>query len=226
MTCSEILTAVIAGAALLTAWGTWFYVLKTKELVRIARLNLQADVQLKLEEQWDGARLKAARRNLAREFTSRFPSAIVAGPPAVFTEDVSFDAGQTTQPAASSTGIREDSRPALRDILKNSNPDDDVFNFFESVGLLVRRDVADEEMAWSTFGEGCLHWWALSKSYVWDLREKRGATAIFEEFEALTGRFAKIEAKRRNLRSFVPSDADLKTFIEDEAALTVRAGQP
>lgn len=196
---------VIAFAAVVTAIGTLWYAYKTRELVeatktmieeqsRAAKLNLELSVHMKLEEQWDGPRLKAARSRLADVVNRRL---LVE-----FTEPV--------QAARDCLALLED------------GPDDDVFEFFESLGFYIKRHFDDFEMAWNTFGYHCLGWWALSEKYILKLREERGDPLIFTEFEGLARRFSNFETSRSGVWVLGSiSDQDLDRFVADESALQV-----
>lgn len=196
---------VVAIAAVVTAGGTLWYAYKTRELVgatqkmveeqaRAARLNLEVSVQLRMEEQWDGARVKAARRRLAGLFTPRAQSKVH---------------GMAVKP--------------IRDVLAaGSAPDDDVFEFFESLGFYIKRHFDDVEMAWNTFGHHCICWWALSERYIVKTREERRDPLMFTEFEGLARRFANLETARRGGGARGSDDDEvLEDFVNDEMTLKV-----
>jgi uncharacterized membrane protein len=201
-----LINAAIAVAAVVTALATLNYAKKTKELVeatrkmvddqaRAAKLNLEISVQMKMEEQWDGARVKAARRRLATMFATR---------------GFQKQAGKPL--------------PPIRDVLAlpTSPPDDDVFEFFESLGFYIKRHFDDVEMAWNTFGHHCLCWWALSERYIRKMREEWGEPLMFAEFEGLARRFANVEASRRGVAPLsADKDERLEKFVEDEQTLKV-----
>lgn len=104
---------------------------------------------------------------------------------------------------------------------------DDVMNFFETVGLLYKRDLIERELAYNTFSYYAPSWWYAVEAYVRDERSANPSTedhdpTIFEEFEYLTAELNKVVANRRRLK---PSDIEAEiaayrdTFLKEESEL-------
>lgn len=88
-----------------------------------------------------------------------------------------------------------------------------VMDFYEDLGLVLKRGYLDEEMAWSTFGFYAVRWWGNCRSYVQRERKETRDPTVFEDFEALVGRF---RARDQKAGLSEPDDVDLKQFIDDE----------
>jgi Domain of unknown function (DUF4760) len=104
-------------------------------------------------------------------------------------------------------------------LLTNASRDqieETVLNFFEDMGLFLRRGYLDEELIWSTFGFFAVRWWSGSKGYILEERRKQNDSTLFTDFEDLTKRFSARDV-RADLTETTPSD--LKQFLEDERDL-------
>lgn len=89
-----------------------------------------------------------------------------------------------------------------------------VMNFFEDLGLFLRRGHLDAEMAASTFGYYAVRWWGNCEPYVREERKQKGDdNELFEDFEELARRFRAVE-KASGLPE--PSAEALRKFLEDE----------
>ena len=94
-----------------------------------------------------------------------------------------------------------------------------VLDFFEDMGLFLRRGHLDEELAWSTFGFYAVRWWAICKGYILKERKRQSDTTLFIDFEDLTKRFMARDSKA-NLTEATPSD--IENFLKDERDLQKR----
>jgi hypothetical protein len=94
---------------------------------------------------------------------------------------------------------------------KRAEIDDDVLEFFESVGALYNRNLLNKELAASSFSYWAIHWWEVAKAYVADERRAEHDEDIYGDFET----FAK--AMRKDETHL--SHADLKGFLADEEGL-------
>jgi hypothetical protein len=97
---------------------------------------------------------------------------------------------------------------------KRAEIDDDVLEFFESVGALYNRNLLNKELAASSFSYWAIHWWEVAKAYVADERRAEHDESVYGEFEA----FAKAMQKHKPSLS----DADLKRFLAAEKALEIQ----
>ena len=110
-------------------------------------------------------------------------------------------------------------------LLSNASHEDiqePVMNFFESVGILLRREYLDEEMVWTGFSFHAIRWWSACKDYI--LQERRlqnNDDTIFREFEELVDELYEFEAEERYLTraQLEPSKQDLQRFLEAEKNL-------
>ena len=99
---------------------------------------------------------------------------------------------------------------------------DDVMNFFESVGVLLRRGYLDKEMAWVGFGYYGIRWWRACKEYIFEERDrKEGDQTIFAEFQSLVEKLYEVETRQRGkTRSEVePGTTQIKVFLQEERDL-------
>lgn len=97
---------------------------------------------------------------------------------------------------------------------------DDVLDFFELVGLLMRRGALDEEMVWYSFYTRAIGYWTSAQKYISDVRSKD--KTIWMDFEYLIMGLIAIE-KRKTRRSHIeilPSEESLKKFLTDESTIS------
>ena len=92
-----------------------------------------------------------------------------------------------------------------------------VMDFFEDMGLFLRRGYLDEELLWSTFGFYAVRWWAASRDYISEEQRRKNDTTLFTEFKNLVERFRKRDAEE-DLEE--PTPQDLTDFLKDERDLT------
>jgi hypothetical protein len=117
-------------------------------------------------------------------------------------------------------------RRSLAKNLLNNTPhaqiQEDVMNFFESAGILLRRGYLDKEMAWVGFGYCVFRWWSACKDYILEERRQNNDETMFEEFEYLVTELYQVEsAHRRQPQSQLePSRNEVTTFLEAERDLT------
>jgi hypothetical protein len=99
---------------------------------------------------------------------------------------------------------------------------DDVLDFFETVGVLVHRQVLDPELAWDAYYWPLAHYWAASETYRQTVREAEGSTT-WQELDTLVHDLTAIEARKRGAApgapSIVPTPAQTKAFLKDESEL-------
>jgi len=90
-----------------------------------------------------------------------------------------------------------------------------VIDFFEDMGLFLRRGYLDEELLWSTFGYYGVRWWAACKNYILEERKKQNDSTLFTDFEALAERFRALDIKEKLAE---PTSSELQSFLQDESA--------
>lgn len=92
---------------------------------------------------------------------------------------------------------------------------DEVFDFFEIVGLYVRKEMLDIEVAHSFFFHWVNLYWCSGKEYVKKSRER--SADLYRDFEALYKAVLKIEMERApKSRDINPTEIDLKAFLQLE----------
>jgi hypothetical protein len=109
-------------------------------------------------------------------------------------------------------------RRSLAEHFLSSRPEipERVLDFFEDIGLFLRRGYLDEELAWDTFGFYTVRWWAVCKGYILEERRRQNDSTLFTDFEDLAKRFLTRDAKA-GLTEATPSD--LQQFLKDERDL-------
>ena len=89
-------------------------------------------------------------------------------------------------------------------------------NFFEDLGLYLRRKHLDEELLWNTFGFYIVRWWEACRPYVLEERERHRDATLFADFEDISDRM-----KKRDVEASLhqPTPTEITTFLEDESRL-------
>ncbi|MEM2971350.1 MAG: hypothetical protein QW270_02875 [Candidatus Bathyarchaeia archaeon] len=126
-------------------------------------------------------------------------------------------------------------RRKIMEILKN-NPNDfekmdecrDVFDFFEDLGLLLRKKAIPKELIWSAYCYWIQRYWTAFKNYVYWVRNDNDPT-LYCEFEYLFNEIHSYDERKRNpsvlpffLRRKKPieiTQEELKDFIDEEINL-------
>ena len=92
---------------------------------------------------------------------------------------------------------------------------EDVFDFFETVGLFVRKGVLDSDIAHSFFFHWVNLYWVAGKEQI---EAKRKASAdLWTDFELLHKTLLQIEMKADSRSRFInPSDELIRENLEDE----------
>jgi hypothetical protein len=104
-------------------------------------------------------------------------------------------------------------------ILKNQyNDAEEVFDFFETVGLLVRRHALDKEMVWCTFSHWIFNYWLVSSQYI--LSQQKDDPTVWAEFKQLHDVVMKVQKKKSGLpySELVLTPEDIKQFLKDEVS--------
>gem|GEM_PF-437367 len=99
---------------------------------------------------------------------------------------------------------------------------EDVLNFFESIGLLLRLKCLNKEMVWANFSYFAIRWEYVCKDYIKEERRlKDNDTTIFEEFEGLVKVMYDMEIKKRKKtrEQITPSSEKIQEFLTDEKGL-------
>ena len=117
-----------------------------------------------------------------------------------------------------SDSFRKQRAKAAKSILKSKFKDaEDVFDFFETLGLLVRRRALDKEIAWNTFFHWIHGYWTTCSTYI--IEERRKNSSVYKEFALLHQTMCDFEMKTNHLNDsdIILSPEDLKEFLDDES---------
>lgn len=109
---------------------------------------------------------------------------------------------------------------AVKSILKKKFKDaEEIFDFFETVGLLLRKGTLDKEMVWNTFFYWIHHYWVVCEDYI--ANEQRDDSSTWEDFKFLHGQVIKVEKRRTKVsdQGLLLTVDDIKDFIKNESML-------
>lgn len=92
-----------------------------------------------------------------------------------------------------------------------------VLDFFETIGVLVRRHAIDKELAWNSFSYWVLRYEALAREQIHARRKAETDDTYYEEFDFLVKEMRAFETKKRRLKAppFF-SKTSLVDFLEEE----------
>jgi hypothetical protein len=95
---------------------------------------------------------------------------------------------------------------------------EDVMNFFEDLGALLKKGRLDEELAYNAFSYHAIAWWAICRPYVRRQRDRDKDSTLFREFEAFAARMAVLDAAERRVdpSKVDPDEAQQKEFLREE----------
>jgi hypothetical protein len=112
-------------------------------------------------------------------------------------------------------------RKAAKEMLEGADPHlDDILDFFEMIGMLVRRGVLDGEMVWHSFFYWLNSYWHLASARISQARTEDAT--VWADLTTLYAKLVKLERKERGLADadVVPSKDSLLRFLESEAGLS------
>jgi hypothetical protein len=137
------------------------------------------------------AQLKTARRQLQAEFYLKLRDR--------------FDSAEFHRARKSTAAL----------LLNHRLPDEDtVFDFFEDMGMLLRREYLDQQMVCDTFSWYILGWWDAGQKYVvYERARNDNDTSLFQDFEFLNRRCKHLKHPRST-----------EQFLKDEAGSPTKSG--
>lgn len=94
----------------------------------------------------------------------------------------------------------------------------EVMDFFENVGLLVKKGVIPLEYIWSGYYYWILNYWTAFQKYVYWYREKGDDVTYYDAFEYLFKRVLDFDERSRHKKVVIRSE-DVTKFIEEETSL-------
>ena len=113
-------------------------------------------------------------------------------------------------------------RSAAIALLNNENNSDvdEVLNFFEQLGLLMRKKAIDKEVVWYSFYNCAIGYWTAAKSYI--LQERSKDITIWIDYNYLYNELLKIEKKKtkKTLKQLEYSKEYIDEFLSDESKIT------
>lgn len=97
---------------------------------------------------------------------------------------------------------------------------DDVLDFFEMVGHLMRRKALDEEMVWYNYYTRALGYWILAQKYITEVR--KDDKTIWMDYEYLVTRLIKVEKRKNKGRYHNPllTKEAVKEFLTQEITIS------
>lgn len=99
--------------------------------------------------------------------------------------------------------------------LKSEVLPDDVLNFFDTLGSLLKRENLDVELVWDVFSDQIICWWYAAQNYV--SKAQIEDPMYFKDFRYLVGI---CQGRKENL----PSDEDIRDFLNEEFRTYENAG--
>jgi hypothetical protein len=117
-------------------------------------------------------------------------------------------------------GVRTAAASALMWGHTNSSVDE-VLDFLESIALLLKRDVLDEEITWPTFYWPMANYWLMAQQYIEQVRKDEGV-ATWGDLGDAVARLRKVEALKSGLHGgqIRPRGEQPVHFLSDESKLT------
>ncbi len=107
---------------------------------------------------------------------------------------------------------------AAKGILKREYEEaENVFDFFETLGLLVRRGALDTEMVWNTFFYWIHRYWLAGSDYI--LNEQRIDPSTWADFKLLHDKVVALEKKKTGATDsdLFLSGETIKQFLKQES---------
>jgi hypothetical protein len=98
---------------------------------------------------------------------------------------------------------------------------EEILNFFESIGMLLRKKYFDEEMAWIGFGYYAIRYWEAYKEYIHAERARVKDDTLYTEFEFLKDQMYAIEMLKRKLtqEEIKIKPEEITDFLSEECNL-------
>ena len=91
---------------------------------------------------------------------------------------------------------------------------DDILDYFENLGMMLRKRIVDEDFLWTFKGYWILCYWTGLEKYVEWSRKRYHDGTLWSEFERLSGRISKVEIKNNGEAG--KSSEEMLEFLEDD----------
>jgi hypothetical protein len=102
---------------------------------------------------------------------------------------------------------------------------EDVLNFFELMGLLVRAATIDERLVQEMFSFRLVRYWELCKPAVDRARQEDKSPGLWENFEHLANRMIALAKEDGGMMAGGFTKAQLRRFVEEEAVAGLEDGK-
>ena len=96
----------------------------------------------------------------------------------------------------------------------------ELFDFFTTVGLLLKRGVLDVEFVWTSFYYWFVRNWEVSEADIQAWRKQEGDPTYWEECDYLYKQLVRYDAKRRGVPVQRQTPEELKRFIKEQSDLS------
>jgi hypothetical protein len=116
--------------------------------------------------------------------------------------------------------FRERRRRAAKGIREEKFAEaEEVFDFFDTVGMFTRRGALDKKIVWSVYSHWVYFYWQASKNYI--SKTTKESPAVWLDFKYLFGAMLKVERRESKKNSFQeePKKEDVLRFLEEEEKL-------
>ncbi|MBI1818662.1 MAG: hypothetical protein HYR72_27070 [Deltaproteobacteria bacterium] len=100
--------------------------------------------------------------------------------------------------------------------ITRNNHIENALDFFDFLGLMVKRGYLDDEMAWHEFYYSAHPYWVATREYVRQQRTAANEPALWEDFDDLVPRLVDVEARHRGHPVTQLSRADADAFLKSE----------
>jgi hypothetical protein len=101
---------------------------------------------------------------------------------------------------------------------KGQDPWEPVMEFFESMGMLLRKNSLDAEMVWGTFSFYIIGWWVACKPFI--DRYRKLDSEMYSDFKLLVEKMYKIDkakaASNNKHINIIPSKEKIEEFLINE----------
>lgn len=114
--------------------------------------------------------------------------------------------------------LRHSRRSAARALLEKQrlNEAEDVFDFFETVGLLSRLEALNDEMVHSTFFHWINAYWVAGRTYI-EKRRQDKSTVLWVDFEGVYQRTCALERQKdAHSRDLNPWEELVASYLREE----------
>ncbi len=99
---------------------------------------------------------------------------------------------------------------------------DYICDYFEDLGLMLKRGIAPKYLTWSKFDRAILLYWQLLSPYVAWLRKEEGDPTYYNDFEYLWKKIARFEKNKLKRNHVDVETCKLDEFLHEEMMVDLR----